>query len=270
MEKHLFSSLTWEEVNLAVGEQKVILIPVGAIEQHGPHLPVDMDNQAVVHICDETARRFSNIALSTLPIHYGFNEHNMDFPGTISIEMENFIRYCFDVGRSFARQGFKRIIWINGHGSNSSLCQLVARRVTNETTALSASIDWWNLIQETIREIRESGEGGIDHACEMETSVYLYLKPELVKKEKIKDEYANQRGGPGWLYPDISTSSPVFFMNNWSRMSDTGVNGAPSLATRDKGERFLEDAIKNLGGIVKDFRDLKVAERTDHRKFPGD
>ena len=268
MEKHLYASLTWEEVNEAVQAKKVILIPVGAIEQHGPHLPIDMDNQAVIHLCNETARLAPHLTLSAPPIHYGFNEHNMDFPGTISIEMQHFIDYCFDVGRSLARQGFQRVIWVNGHGSNSALCQLVARRITNETPALSASIDWWNLIQNTIAEIRESGEGGIDHACEMETSVYLYLKPELVYRDRIKDEYAFSRGGAKWLYPDLTTSSRVFFMNNWSRMSSTGVNGAPSLASRVKGERFISDAIKNLTQIVQEFRDLKVDPRIDHKQIP--
>lgn len=269
MEKHLYAHLTWEEVNLAVQARKVMLVPVGAIEQHGPHLPIDMDNLAVMTLCEQTALRNPQIALCAPPIHYGFNEHNMDFPGTISIEMQNFVNYLFDLGRSLARQGFQRVIWVNGHGSNSSLCQLVARRVTNETSALSAAIDWWNLIQDTMAEIRDSGPGGIDHACEMETSVYMHIRPDLVVRDKIKDEFASSRGGPAWLYPDLTTSSPVAFMNNWSRMSDSGVNGAPSLATAEKGQRFMEDAIHTLGKIASDFRDLAVAPRIDHRTNPG-
>jgi creatinine amidohydrolase len=265
VEKHLYASMTWEEVNDAVLARRVVLVPVAAIEQHGPHLPIDMDNLAVTTLCDETARRNPGVALSVPAISYGFNEHNMDFPGTISVEMAHFVDYCFDVGRSFARQGFTRIVWVNGHGSNSGLCQLVARRLTNETNALSASIDWWNLIQETMQEIRQSGPGGIDHACEMETSVYLYIKPDLVRRDRIRDEYARARGGPAWLYPDLTTSSPVAFMNNWSRMSTSGVNGAPSLASAAKGERFLSDAIDRLQAIVREFRDLEVAPRVDHK-----
>ena len=265
MTKHLYASLTWEEVNDAVAARKVVLIPVGAIEQHGRHLPIDMDNLAVTTLCDETARHNAGMVLSAPPIHYGFNEHNMDFPGTISVEIQHFIDYCFDVGRSLARQGFQRLIWVNGHGSNSALSQLVARRLTNETETLAAAVDWWNLIQETMAEIRNSGKGGIDHACEMETSVYLYLRPELVYRDRICDEYAHDRGGPDWLYPDLTTSSPVFFMNNWSRMSESGVNGAPSLASAAKGERFMQDAIAHLGTIARDFRNLAVAPRKDHR-----
>lgn len=264
MAKHLYASMTWEEVNDAVRARRVVLVPVAAIEQHGPHLPIDMDNLAVTTVCDETARLRPDIALSAPAISYGFNEHNMDFPGTISVEMVHFIDYCFDVGRSLARQGFERVIWLNGHGSNSPLCQLVARRVTNETAALSAAIDWWNLIQETMREVRDSGPGGIDHACEMETSVYLHLRPDLVRRDRIRDEYARARGGPDWLYPDLTTSGPVAFMNNWSRMSASGVNGAPSLASAAKGERFVADAIRRLQVIVEEFRALVVAPRIDH------
>jgi creatinine amidohydrolase len=267
MEKHLYASLTWEEVNEAVQAKKVILIPVGAIEQHGPHLPIDMDNRAAIHVCNESARLSPHLSLSAPPIHYGFNEHNMDFPGTISIEINHFIDYCFDIGKSFAIQGFRRIIWVNGHGSNSALCQLVARRVTNETAALSASVDWWNLIQNTIEKIRESGKGGIDHACEMETSVYLFLDPKLVYRDKIQDEYASSRGGSDWFYPDLTTNSPIFFMNSWSRLSNTGVNGAPSLASSDKGEQFISDAVENLTRIMEEFRDLKITPRFDHKQL---
>jgi len=264
MEKYLFASMTWQEVNEAVQQRRVVLVPVGAIEQHGPHLPIDMDNVAVITLCEETARCNPHLCVAAPPIHYGFNEHNMDFPGTISIEMQNFVNYCFDVGCSLARQGFRRIIWVNGHGSNSALCQLVARRVTNETETLSAAVDWWNLVQNTISELRESGPGGVDHACEFETSVYMHVKPELVKRELIADEYVRARGGPDWLYPDLTRGTSVFFMNNWSRMSDSGVNGAPSLATPEKGERFMNDAVRILGDVAASFRDMPVRERTSH------
>ena len=83
--KHLFAEMTWPEVNEAVRQRRVILLPVGAIEQHGPHLPVDVDNRITVSICEEAARRAPDILAAMPPIHYGYNAHNMDFPGTISI-----------------------------------------------------------------------------------------------------------------------------------------------------------------------------------------
>src|SRR4051794_35029019 len=117
-DKSLFAEMTWPEVRKAVGERRVVLIPIGAIEQHGRHLPVDTDNVFAEEICGRAAERAPDAILSVPPIHYGFNDHNMDFPGTISVKMQHFIDYCFDVAASLAHQGFRRIILVNAHGSN--------------------------------------------------------------------------------------------------------------------------------------------------------
>jgi creatinine amidohydrolase len=265
MRKHRFATMTWEEVNEAVAERRVVLIPVGAIEQHGPHLPVDVDNLLAVSICDRAAERAPDVLVSMPPIHYGFNDHNMDFPGTISIKMQHFIDYCFDVGASLAHQGFLRILLVNAHGSNGPLCELVARRLTNETEALCGSINHWALAWREIVGLLEGGPHAADHACEWETSEYLYLRPDLVKMDKIKDEIAAERGGPRWLYPSLQGDTPVKFMNFWSCMSASGVNGTPSRATSEKGEKMIELSLARLVDIAREFRDLDPPPREDHR-----
>src|SRR3712207_770590 len=93
--QHLYAALTWSEVNEAVAARKVVILPTAAIEQHGYHLPVDTDNVAVTAICEAAALASDGAALCMPPVHYGFNDHNMDFPGTISIKMQHFIDYCF-------------------------------------------------------------------------------------------------------------------------------------------------------------------------------
>ena len=84
-EKALLETMTWPEARRAAQNGgRVVLLPVGAIEQHGPHLPVDVDNRIVVWLCDEAAKRRPDLIMSVPPIHYGFNEHNMGFPGTVT------------------------------------------------------------------------------------------------------------------------------------------------------------------------------------------
>ncbi len=263
--KHLFASMTWPEVNEAIAEQRVAVIPVAAIEQHGYHLPVDTDNLFVEQICNRAAERAHESIVALPPIHYGFNDHNMDFPGTISIKMQHFIDYCFDVGASLAYHGFRRILYVNGHGSNGPLCNLIARRITNETEALAGSINHWELAYDVIIGQAEAGPKGVDHACEWETSEYLYLKPELVQMDKAVDEYASDRGGPRWLYPHLSGGTWVYFMNNWSRMSESGVNGAATLGTAKKGEVMIEATIERLIEVARGFKEMPTAPRVDHR-----
>ncbi len=263
--KHLFATMTWPEVNEAVKQRRVVLIPVGAIEQHGHHLPVDVDNVIATNICEQAAERAPDALVSMPPIHYGFNDHNMDFPGTISISMNNFINYCFDLGASLAHQGFQRIILINAHGSNGPLCELVARRVTNETAALCGSMNHWQIAWPEIAALLEGGPHAADHACEWETSEYLHFCPDLVKTNEIRDEIAADRGGPCWLYPSLSGDSPMRFMNFWSRMSQSGVNGTPSFATAAKGEKMISATIHRLITIAREFRDLTQPPRVDYR-----
>jgi creatinine amidohydrolase len=115
---HLYRQLTWTDVRETAAQKKVILIPVAAIEQHGYHLPIDVDNLAVEYVTEEAARRSNGLILVAPMIHYGFNEHNMGFPGTINVREEVFMDFCYDVGHSFVRQGFERIMYVDGHGSN--------------------------------------------------------------------------------------------------------------------------------------------------------
>jgi creatinine amidohydrolase len=266
--KHLFREMTWPEVNEAVAQRRVALVPVGAIEQHGPHLPVDVDNTFVEHICDETARRGAGFIVSMPAVHYGYNTHNMDFPGTIDIKMQNFMNYCCDIGESLACQAFSRILFVNGHGSNASLCDLIARKLTVTTTAMVGAVNHWQVAWDVIQSLLEGGSYAADHACEWETSEYMALRPELVQVDKIADEIPAHRGGPRWLYPDLSSQRQVHFMNWWSKMNTSGVAGTPSRATAEKGRKMLEATIEGLVVICGEFRDMPDGERVDHRVRP--
>jgi creatinine amidohydrolase len=209
-----------------------------------------------------------DIAVALPEIHYGYNSHNMDFPGTIDIRMQHFIDYCCDVGESLTQQGFRRIIYVNGHGSNAPLCDLIARRLTVTTPALVAAANHWQIAWDVIAGLLEGGPHAADHACEWETSEYLALRPHLVRRDLIADEIPADRGGPRWLYPDLATGKPVHFMNWWSRMNDSGVAGTPSKATAEKGRIMLEATIERLIGICRDFRDMPAGERVNHQHVP--
>src|SRR5205085_10485215 len=127
--------------------------------------------------------------LPTVP--YGFNWHHIDFPGTIGIAWDHFIDYMTDITKSVAYHGFQKILIVDGHGSNVPLVDIVARRTVMETNALCASFIYTSLIVDIAREVRESETpGGMAHACELETSLYLHLAPDRVVKEEIQKEVA--------------------------------------------------------------------------------
>ena len=138
LETYLYDHLTWPEINEAVEARKVILLPIGSTEQHGHHLPRDVDNFLARGGCLETATRAPRELLLMPTIPYGYNEHALDFPGTIHVHYDHFIEYCLDVCKSVMHAGFDRIILVDGHGSNEPLCEFIARRATLETDGLFA------------------------------------------------------------------------------------------------------------------------------------
>jgi creatinine amidohydrolase len=263
MIKHLYRTLTWPEVKERAARGAVIVIPVAAIEQHGYHLPVDTDNVLVEHVTEEAARRSDGLILTAPMIHYGFNEHNMGFPGTINVRETVFIDFCYDVAHSFVRQGFDRILFVNGHGSNQMLCNLAARRINNTTRALAGAVPHWALAKEAVDRLRESEyPGGMAHACEFETSMYMYLRPELVQKDKMVPRETPSRVNQ-FIYDDLFGSGPIHMVNRWSRITQTGVEGDPMLATEKKGEAFAECAIAKLVEFAREFRQMEVPPEVD-------
>ena len=264
MTKHLYRTLTWTEVRDRAAQGAVIVIGVAAIEQHGYHLPVDTDNVLVEHVTEEAARRSDGQILTAPMIHYGFNEHNMGFPGTINVRETVFIDLCYDVAQSFVRQGFDRIVFVNGHGSNQMLCNLAARRINNTTRALCGAVAHWALAKEAVDKLRESEyPGGMAHACEFETAMYMYLRPELVQADKMVPRETPSKQNK-FIYDDLFGSGPVHMVNRYSRLTETGVEGDPMLATPEKGKAFAECSINNLVEFARLFRAYKTPPDADY------
>ncbi len=258
--------MTWPEVRDAAKAGRIILIPMAAIEQHGYHLPVDMDNLACFHVCREAAKRRPDLLLNTPLLPYGFNEHNMEFPGTVSIRMDIFVEYLFDVARSYSRMGFKRIMLVNGHGSNQMLSNLAARRVVNETDSIALSLPYWALNADKFNtQLRESATpGGTAHACEYETSVYLAIKPEAVDMTKAVKEMS-----PNWskkIWCDLTAgSSDVHFVDNYSRYNRSGVEGDPLRATASKGRKIISWVLDGMIELAEDFKKAPIKPRRNYQ-----
>jgi creatinine amidohydrolase len=263
-----YDALTWPEINEAVVARKVVLLPIGSTEQHGHHLPLDTDNFLARSVCVRAAERAPRELLVMPTIPYGYNEHALDFPGTIHVHYDHFIEYCLDVCKSVVHAGFLRLVIVDGHGSNEHLCEFIARRATLETDALVASTMWTNLAVEAFESVRDSGPGGAAHACELETSAYLYLAGERVQMDKASDHYGGAAGKEGsrFLHVDLTKGIGPMKVVRWtSSATPTGVSGAPTLATAEKGKVTVEGAAENLLAFTREFREMSKGERVDHR-----
>ena len=263
-EKYRYEEFTWPEIRTAVAEQRVAVLPVGTVEQHGPHLPLSTDVVTATEMSRLAVERIPREAVLLPSVFYAFNEHHLDFPGTIAVEGDTFIRYVTDIGRSLAHHGFRKILLVNGHGSNVPFLDIAARNITNRTAAICAMVPWWNLIPKPLfGELRESPfPGGMAHGCELETSVLLYLRGDLVQMEKAEPDFPPQRSE--FFYWDLQAPSPVFFQEFFSRYSRTGTLGDPTKATIEKGRRFVEGVVERLVALVRELRAREIGRRVDH------
>ncbi len=263
---YLYHHHTWPELGEAVKKQPVVVLPIGSVEDHGPHLPLDTDNFLIWSFCEEAARRANGDILLLPLIPYGFETHHMEFPGTIDVRQEHLLHFVLDVTKSVAHHGFKRILIADGHGSNMPVLELVARRTILESDALCATFIWPSLAINEIRKVRESERGGMAHACELETSVYLHLNSERVQMDKARKDMQMPKSEFIWM--DLLDGSPVRFMDYWTSFSKSGVSGDPTLANPEKGKIIFEAVVEAFVRLVREFKNRERGDRTDYHKVP--
>jgi creatinine amidohydrolase len=212
--------------------------------------------------------------LLVLPtVCYGYTGHVMDFPGTINNHFEHFIDHVLDIAKSLAYHGFKKILLLNGHGSNMPNLDLVARRANLETDAECILAAWWNLLtvdKTFLPRWRQSKfPGGCAHACELETSLYMYLDGGNVRADLIKSgeiSFNTENNDFNWV--DLFAAGPATLVSWTSSYSETGVLGDAELASAEKGRVAYEEAVKQLVRFIKWFRERPVDPRRDRHRQP--
>lgn len=257
-----YDKLTWAEMRQAIADERVIILPVGTTEQHGPHLPLDVDNYLCQSVCEGAAKLVPDDVLLMPPLSYGFNWHHIDFPGTIGIAWDNYVRFLLDIIKSVAHHGFKKVLIVNGHGSNRTLVEVAARQATMDSSVICAGFSYFELGLDAIREVRESPRGWAAHADELETSLYLYLRPDGVRRDLIQAE--NNMLPSDFWWQDVEAGGSIGMMEWWSTFSRTGVLGDPTLATREKGEVLYNAMTERLAALVREFKARPMRPREDH------
>ena len=272
--RHRYEKLTWPEINDAIERRPVCVIPVGSIEQHGHHLPLDVDVVCPSGIADGAGREIPDRMLVLPTIWQGHPPHVMDFPGTINASVNSLFENVLDVTRSLAYHGFKKILLLNGHGSNAPILDLAARRTNLETDAECAALSWWGLLtvdKDFLPSWRESAfPGGCAHACELETSLYMYLDGENVRRHLIRDGKIkfNEEKSP-FLWLDLFASGPMMMIPWTSAYSETGTFGEPGKASAEKGERAYLEAVRQLISLVEWWRERPRDTRQDKHRRPA-
>jgi len=246
--------LTWPEAKDRLQRVDVALLPVGAIEQHGPHLPLDTDAFDAYHLAREVAAACSAPRPIVLPlIPYGVSYHHADFAGTIDIGPDTLARLVHEIGMSAARNGIKKLVIVNGHGGNNAALNFAAQLV-NRDARIFTCVDSGETSDADIEQMAETQNDV--HAGEIETSTSLALRPGLVQLDKAKKFVPKFSSH----YLDFTSKRSVTWYARTARISTTGVLGDPTKATQEKGERMWTVMIKNLVELVEHLKQMTLRE----------
>ena len=232
--------MTTTEVKAAVAESNgIVILPVGAIEVHGPHLPVGTDSIETIEIARRAAVEVG--AVLAPPIWYGNSRGFMDFPGTVTLEPETLRAVIKDVLMSLIKHGFNKPVILDGHGGNYGMSIIAAEDLHLQTGTLVSHVRAWDMA--TLSKPKElptyDGHGGYS-----ETSVMLYLCPEDVDKAQYVDsapeveitKYAGAFPSPSSLYGKGAVTLPLMM----GQMVKIGHHGDPHLATAEQGKGLIE------------------------------
>jgi creatinine amidohydrolase len=213
----------------------IVILPVGSLEQHGPHLPVEVDSLLGEAVALRTARLVAaKEPVVVLPCMWtGISEHHMSFGGTVTLGFDTFFAVVREICQSVVRHGFKRIVLLNGHGGNENALRVAADELTPKLGVSIVQFTYWYAAAQPIAALLER-QTALLHACEAETSMTMALRPELVAEDRIRLAEVN-------LAPAAQdvVGSGVYRWQSLASRSSAGVIGFPSAASREKGERLL-------------------------------
>ncbi|MBN2322778.1 MAG: creatininase family protein [Spirochaetes bacterium] len=256
---YMLGELTWPEAQARLEVIDIALLPVGATEQHGPHLPLDTDAFDALHLSREVACSFPDPKPLVLPpLPYGVSYHHMDFCGTISITNETLTRLVYEIGMSVAQHGVKKLIIINGHGGNTPALKNAAQMI-NRDSGIFTCVDTGETSDVDISGLVETPNDA--HAGEIETSTSLALRPHLVQMDRAEPfipDFSSR-------YLDFSSSRSVEWYARTEKISANGVLGDPSKASVEKGREIWRIMIAQLASFVAELRDLTLEEIYERR-----
>jgi creatinine amidohydrolase/Fe(II)-dependent formamide hydrolase-like protein len=251
---YLLGELSWLEAQRRFKEVDVALLPVGAIEQHGPHLPLDADAFDAEYLARNVAETCKDPKPVVLPlIPYGVSYHHEDFSGTISISPETLSALVYDIGMSAVKHGITKLVIINGHGGNSPALHFAAQKINRDSTIFTC-VDTGESSDPDIYALSETPNDV--HAGEIETSTTLATRPELVRLDKIKKFVPRFSS----RYLNFTSKRSIGWYAHTSKISPSGVLGDPTKANREKGEQMWEFMIRHLVEFVEDLKNMTLDE----------
>jgi creatinine amidohydrolase len=242
----------------AMDRRTPVILPVGATEQHGGHLPLGTDSMILDAVTERLDASFHDRLLILPTQQVGLSEHHMEFPGTLTLSHETLRRCVFELADSVVRHGFRRLVLLNGHGGNQAILGVLGEQIGQRWPEVECLVtSWWAVAAERLKKLQQGPIGSVGHACEFETSILLAIAPELVDMSLAKDGGIQHRVESMWF--DLLHGPAATCYRSFDVLSESGAFGKPSLANVEKGRQILDEVTAALYELIGGFWPDSVA-----------
>jgi creatinine amidohydrolase len=229
-----------------------VILPVAAVEQHGPHLPIATDRIIAEHFANRINAEFGLSALILPTVAVGCSDHHMEFAGSLSLRHETFLSVCQQYLSSARSHGFRNFLVLNAHGGNRGICQVLLEKFGADNPGCQIAVaSWWRVAAERLFPLNETGPGGVGHACEFETSLMLHIAPQSVRLEAIEPKASVSTFE--WAEEDLLRTSRVSLYRSMKQITPNGVWGDATRATASKGQQISDIVCDALSIVVSEL-----------------
>jgi creatinine amidohydrolase len=233
--------MTFPQLRQVPRERTVVLAPIAACEQHSRHLPTYTDTILVTAVGEGVEARLPQQVLLLPTLWFGASHHHLRFGATLSAEVDTHIAVLCDLLLPLLDDGYQRILILNGHGGNIDTMHVALRRLqTRYRDRILSAASYWELAEKELGALAEGPRKSMGHACEFETSMVLALRPELVRRDEIKDDPPR----------DDPALRGLYLAEDMYQRTDHGAVGYPERASAEKGRRCLQAAIERTAEVV--------------------
>ena len=252
--KVLLAEMRWPEVKARLQPNAVAVIPVASTEQHGPHLPLQTDARIVTDCAVRAAERVADeLPIVVAPtLTYGFSEHHMDFPGTMSLSLPTYISVLSELCESLVRGGFRKVLLLNGHGGNCEAIQVAARHVVAKHNAVIGAATYWDVAARALEAEHASEVGMVPgHSSGFETTCVLALRPDLVELAAMpaEDQSVPLPADCRVTLQGMNVAVPGYITYH----GPSGVWGDPQLLKPERGPAYIEAIVGALADLYRAF-----------------
>jgi creatinine amidohydrolase len=246
-----WDQLTSQEIN-ALDRNIPVILPVAATEQHGAHLPLATDRMIAEYFCQQLHEDIPDKVLILPVMGVGCSEHHLDFTGSLTLTHDTFLRQAEEILGSVAHHGFKNLIIYNSHGGNLGIGQVIVEHFGNRHPQCRVVLaTWWKIAAGALADLNETGEGGVGHAGEFETSLMMLIAPGLVHHDKIEGKKNQQTFD--WATGDLLRGPKASLYRSMKTQTPNGVFGDVRMVSAEKGQKITDIAVSALKKIVLDL-----------------